>query len=437
MIVRTIHTDYGLDPETERTYRVRAQNEPKLGMMDVSEESEHASATTDEAVAPDAPTGVTATAASDMSITLNWTAPDDPEGAPVTGYMVESAYEMSDGTMSDWMAVDPAHDGTDTMYTDMNLTAETKYYYRVAAVNSVDTGAWSDGMANATTSMTPTAPMVSGTAIADVPMTVGDAAATRDASVAFTEADGDAVTYDAKSSNTAAATVSVTGSTISIMAVAAGESTVSVTATDKDGTSDPVTFMVMVEAAAPTNNAPTAVGSIDAVTITAGMSSDAMDVSGNFNDPDGDALTYTAMSDNTDAATVSVDGSMVTITGVAHGSATITVTATDPAGESVEQEIMVTVEAVRRAPNNVLINPVGSGLVNVDWEPVPGAQGYYIVAAENVVGGSVHSVAVNGGDSRLGALGGLTKDVEYLMFVGAFFTLEDYVLEYQRTILAE
>ena len=56
-----------------------------------------------------------------------------------------------------------------------------------------------------------------------------------------------------------------------------------------------------------------------------------------------DTLTYTAMSDMMDYATASVDGSMVSIMGMAEGMATITVTAMDPDGETATQDIMVTV----------------------------------------------------------------------------------------------
>ena len=52
-----------------------------------------------------------------------------------------------------------------------------------------------------------------------------------------------------------------------------------------------------------------------------------VDVSGAFSDADMDTLTYTAMSDMMDYATASVDGSMVSIMGMAEGMATITVTA--------------------------------------------------------------------------------------------------------------
>ena len=55
---------------------------------------------------------------------------------------------MADGMMSDWMDVDPAHMGMDMMYMDMGLMAETKYYYRVAAMNAIDMGDYSDGTAS-------------------------------------------------------------------------------------------------------------------------------------------------------------------------------------------------------------------------------------------------------------------------------------------------
>ena len=78
--------------------------------------------------------------------------------------------------------------------------------------------------------------------------------------------------------------------------------------------------------------------------------SEAVDVSENyFSDPDGDELTYTAASSDDAVATVSVSGAEVTVEGVAAGSATITVTATDPGGlSSVTQ--MFDVAVANQAP---------------------------------------------------------------------------------------
>ena len=134
------------------------------------------------------------------------------------------------------------------------------------------------------------------------------------------------------------------------------------------------------------NAAPMAVGTIAAVSVTEGQMSE-MDVSGYFSDADmDDTLTYTAMSDMTSYATVSVSGSMVTINGVAAGSAIVTVTATDAAGASAMQTIMVTVEAADMtlgAPGGVMSSDAttdpGTLLVKVDWTPGNNAVGHLVM----------------------------------------------------------
>jgi hypothetical protein len=122
--------------------------------------------------------------------------------------------------------------------------------------------------------------------------------------------------------------------------------TITVTAMDDGGMSAMQMINVTVN---PANMAPMAEGSIADQMVDAG-SYVMVDVSGYFSDADMDTLTYTAMSDMTDYATVSVDGSMVTITGVAEGMATITVTAMDDGGMSAMQMINVTVNPANMAP---------------------------------------------------------------------------------------
>ena len=87
-------------------------------------------------------------------ITVSWESPAAAGDSDITGHDVQSAYMMADDMMSDWMDVDPAHMGMDMMYMDMGLMAETTYYYRVSAMNSVGMGEYSDGMAMATTMVT-------------------------------------------------------------------------------------------------------------------------------------------------------------------------------------------------------------------------------------------------------------------------------------------
>ena len=92
------------------------------------------------------------------------------------------------------------------------------------------------------------------------------------------------------------------------------------------------------------NRSPVTVGTIPAVTVNAGESVSG-DASSYFSDPDGDALTYTASSSRTSVATTNVSGRTVTVSGVAEGTATIRITATDPGGLSAAQTFSVTVEA--------------------------------------------------------------------------------------------
>ena len=111
-----------------------------------------------EMMAPGMPMNVMAEATSHDMITVSWESPAADGGSDITGYMVQSAYMMADGMMSDWMDVDPAHMGMDMMYMDMGLMAETTYYYRVAAMNSAGKGDFSTlsyGMAMAMTMMMP------------------------------------------------------------------------------------------------------------------------------------------------------------------------------------------------------------------------------------------------------------------------------------------
>ena len=167
-----------------------------------------------------------------------------------------------------------------------------------------------------------------------------------DVSGYFSDADGDALTYEATSLSTSKVTANASGSTVNITGVAAGSATVVVTVSD-GRLNFAQTFSVTVNA----NRAPTAVGSIPAGSLGAGANPKSVDVSAYFSDPDGDTLAYTASSSDEAKATASVSASTVSISGVAAGSATITVTASDGAA-SATQTIAVTV-TTNRAPTTV------------------------------------------------------------------------------------
>ena len=91
------------------------------------------------------------------------------------------------------------------------------------------------------------------------------------------------------------------------------------------------------------NQGPQATGRIPAHTIVVGGTS-TQDVAGFLTDPEGDALTYAASSSAPAVATIALEGTVATITGVAEGNAVMTVTATDADDRSAAQAFGVTVE---------------------------------------------------------------------------------------------
>ena len=173
----------------------------------------------------------------------------------------------------------------------------------------------------------PSAPTTIGT-LGDQTVTAA-ATATVDGAAGFTGAVG---TYSATSSDTAVLTVSTTGSVVTLTAVAAGTATVTVTATNTTGSASQ-SFAVTVAPAAPQTT-----GTLAAQTVIAGASVD-VDVAGAFS---GTVDSYVVTSSNGAVLDVALAGSVVTLIGVAAGTATVTVVAANATG-SATQILTVTV----------------------------------------------------------------------------------------------
>ena len=193
-----------------------------------------------------------------------------------------------------------------------------------------------------------------------------------DVSPLFSDPDGDALTYSAATSDAAVADASVAGSVVTVSLVGAGTATITVTATDPGGLSASLEAAVTVTQA---NRAP--VATVSAIPPQSGETGETVqvDVSPLFSDPDGDALTYSAATSDAAVADASVAGSVVTVSLVGAGTATITVTATDPGGLSASLEAAVTVTQANRAPvATVSAIPPQSGetgeTVQVDVSPL-------------------------------------------------------------------
>ena len=92
------------------------------------------------------------------------------------------------------------------------------------------------------------------------------------------------------------------------------------------------------------NRPPVTVETLPDQTLASSGSELTLDVSQAFDDPDGDALTYTASSEAPRVVRAATSGSRVTLTAVGGGTARVRVTATDTGGLSVSQLFSTTVE---------------------------------------------------------------------------------------------
>ncbi len=172
---------------------------------------------------------------------------------------------------------------------------------------------------------------------------------TVDVSGAFRDPDGDELVYGAASRDTSVVTASAVGATLTVAARAVGTATVAVTARDREGLSARQDVRVTVDAP---NRPPEAVEMLGPWDLPAG-DADTLDVSPYFRDPDGDSLVYAAATTDPDIAVVSASGAVVTVTGVAPGRVTLTVTARDPGGLTTAQSASVVIGPPNHAPEPV------------------------------------------------------------------------------------
>ena len=180
----------------------------------------------------------------------------------------------------------------------------------------------------------------------------------------FSDPDGDALTYSASSSDSSIASASLWDASLTVTAVGAGTTTISVTASDSGGLTATQSFSVTVTGGTqtPQNQAPTTVSSIPNQTVQIGGNT-TVSVDSYFSDPDGDLLTYDATSLDSGTASVSESGAVLTITGVEGGPASttvITVTASDPDGLTATQSFFVTLTTGTGTPQNRAPTAVGS-----------------------------------------------------------------------------
>ncbi|MFD0715528.1 Ig-like domain-containing protein [Paenibacillus sp. GCM10027626] len=169
-------------------------------------------------------------------------------------------------------------------------------------------------------------------------LTVGHADYSLDLSTLFSDPDQDMLTYEAVSLNPSLATVSVNGAQATVHALASGTTTIRLKALDGKGGEAETEFQITI-------NEPPVISAIPAQTLQLGDAPTILDLGSYVVDPDQDTLTFTAVSAASGIATVSVSGQKVTLTPVAEGSTTVTITATDRRGGTAASTFAVTVNA--------------------------------------------------------------------------------------------
>ena len=386
----------------ERHYRVFAVN-VEVDNRIMSTPTDGRSGTTANPKKPEPPTALRATAESHTSIKLRWRAPDigdDPlddrdgseEGSSViVGYYIQY---LDDGA-SNWAHIKNEKDGSN-LITDKDGKASTEGIhkglvpgssreYRVAAVNKISNSEqrsnWTELVKGSTTPI-PLPNAVAGLVVeATGPSTVDMtwlAQAEQPQNAEVTEyviehsPDGEEGTFTVLTSVTAMTDDDVHSIHVDTGLSPETERHYRVYAKNARGISDQVSNVASATTSERMNTAPTAGAAIADQTV---MVDATVMVQSTITDADtDDTLTWSAMSNMPTYATAEVDNmGMVTITGVAEGMATITVTATDMdgSGMSAMQEIMVTVSATPSettapmgADHSVLRNSI-----SVTWDP--------------------------------------------------------------------
>ena len=179
------------------------------------------------------------------------------------------------------------------------------------------------------------APTTVGTIPAQV-VTPDGGTATINARNYFSDPDEQMLRITAESSNTNVATVTELKGTLTITGKAIGTATITVTATDPFDLTATQTIAVSVK------NPPTAVGTIPNISGAVNQAGKTFALSPYFNEPNGQTLTYSASVSDAYYVSVYVNSSNeLEVTPLAAGTATITVTATNPDGLSATQSFSV------------------------------------------------------------------------------------------------
>lgn len=168
--------------------------------------------------------------------------------------------------------------------------------------------------------------------LSSVSRSEGFGTVTVDLSPVFSDPDEDAMTYSAVSGNKDVVTVAVDGSELTITEVAPGLAEIVVTASDGLLEAEDQFEVTVIYV----NKAPVALGTIPDQVMVDNVDSALIDLKPLFEDPEGEALTYTITMSEQGVVFYILDSTMLRLDPYKPGSTVVTVAASDPEGATTE-----------------------------------------------------------------------------------------------------
>ena len=182
-----------------------------------------------------APSLTASTTDGQAQVDLSWTAPETSSWSPAPS--VSYTLYRKVGTTVEAVATALATRTYSDTGTDVTLNSRNTYW--VAAV--IDGGEFVRSTPVSLTVGTVNQPPIAAGVLADLELEVGGAAETVDVSGAFQDPDDDALTFSASLSVPGVATVETSGSMVTVTPQSAGDTILTVTATDADGSNSSAT----------------------------------------------------------------------------------------------------------------------------------------------------------------------------------------------------
>ena len=256
----------------------------------------------------------------------------------------------------DWQVVGGTINTTNYQYSNtISIT-----WNPAAPTRSVTCTPYSRWLARASTSVSKTITINQipniGTPISNQIYQISDVNPTINLAGAFIDPESSPMTYTATASPTGIVNPSISGSILTIGILSHGTATIAVEATDAAGCTRSQNFTITINRPPVVSN-PTSNQNIryaDAPFVIE-------DITTIFNDPDGDALSYTVSAAPLGVVGISQSGSQVTFTAQDINTTTITITANDGKGGSVSDVFTITVQ---RGTQTITFDPIGTKFVD-------------------------------------------------------------------------